>query len=86
MVLISRVLFPGLVDLHALPDHNASNLKVSFLTIYAPTSESSFSDLVNSLKTSIGQVLGQIKDFSFSNVLEIMNFPDTQSLLIEGIK
>jgi hypothetical protein len=69
--------FPYWADLAALPEHTSSNFKASLVPINTPTSESNLPDAFKSLKSTIGQILGQIKDLAFGWILIVMNFPNT---------
>lgn len=77
-VIFKRWMFlPDWTDLATLPEHTSSNFKVSFVAINTPTSESNLSDTLKSLKSTIGQILSQIKDLAFRWILIIVNFPNT---------
>lgn len=83
MIFKRWVFFPDWMNLCSLPNHYSSNFKVALLSIYTPSSESWFSDVLNSLKTSICQVLSHVKNFSFRRILIVMNFPNADFFFVK---
>lgn len=86
MVFESWMILPNWMNLNSLPNHYSTNFIASFLSIYAPSSESHFSDILNPLKAAICQILSQIKYLSLWWIFIIMNFPDTNILSVIGGK
>lgn len=77
------VVFPYRVNFSSLPNHDSTNFVISLFSINTPSTKCWFSDILDSLETSICKIFSHIKNFSLWWIFIIMNFPNTDFFFIK---